>query len=350
MQIFFLITLFLFWLLFWSFASVIIHRLKSWEKWILTGRSHCWSCNKLLQALDLIPLFSWLISKWKCRQCNEKVSVIYPILELSTWLLFTWVWYFLINYKDVLAWDIFIEIPKLIIWLLIAFITIIYFYYDILFLEISERVLAVWVITASIYIWLASYTPFIFDTTNFWLHWSFYTNWHESIILQTITLTVIIWGLYTIILKWLSEIWDTIILIALWGVTLWVNYYILQQNNNTFESPIINWLLGALGIFTFFFIQIVVSGWKWMWQWDLRIAIFVWLLLWTSLAFPAMMITYMIWSVIWISLITYQKITKKGSWDFGSQIPFWPFIAAWFFVTVFFNEFILSFMQKWFYL
>jgi len=87
-----------------------------------------------------------------------------------------------------------------------------------------------------------------------------------------------------------------------------------------------------------------------MWQWDLRIAIFVWLLLGTSLAFPGMMLTYFSGSIIWIGMIVYQKITKKGNWEFNSQIPFGPFIAIWFFLAVFFNEPILNFLDRWLYL
>jgi leader peptidase (prepilin peptidase)/N-methyltransferase len=38
----------------------------------------------MLNALDLIPVFSWILNKTKCKHCNEKVSAIYPLLELST--------------------------------------------------------------------------------------------------------------------------------------------------------------------------------------------------------------------------------------------------------------------------
>lgn len=312
-------------------------------------RSHCGSCNKLLQAIDLIPIFSWLFNKWKCRQCSAKVSAIYPILELATWLLFAGVWYFLIDSSLIAGGDM-LEITKLFFWLLISFISIIYFFYDVLFLEISERVLGAWVVTASIFIWLATALPWILDTTNFAPNWMAFTSWDTSLLLQSTLLFIIIGWLYTIILKWLSEIWDIVILVWLWTVTLLVNYYIWGQNNWFFESPIVNWLFWALAIFTFFFIQIVISGWKWMWQWDLRIAIFVWLLLGTTLAFPAMMLTYMVWSVIWVGMIVYQRVLKKGDWDFNSQIPFGPFIAAWFFIAVFFNEFILDFMDRWLYI
>lgn len=87
-NIFFYLSLFAFGTLFGSFSSVIIYRLKSGEKGIMTGRSHCGSCNKTLKALDLVPIFSWLFRKGKCAYCEKKVSAIYPFLELSAGTLF----------------------------------------------------------------------------------------------------------------------------------------------------------------------------------------------------------------------------------------------------------------------
>jgi len=116
MDFFFYLCLFVYWALMGSFWSVIIYRLKSGEWWIANGRSHCPKCNTMLSALDLIPIFSWLINKAKCRHCKEKVSAIYPILEIVTWTLFTLIWYFLIDYNLIFSLN-WIEIIKLIFWL-----------------------------------------------------------------------------------------------------------------------------------------------------------------------------------------------------------------------------------------
>ncbi len=344
MQTFFLITLFLFWLLFWSFASVIIYRIKSGEGWIMTGRSHCGSCNKLLQVLDLIPLFSWLINKGKCRQCSAKVSALYPILELSTWALFTLVWYFLIDFSLIFGWDIW-EIIKLWFWLILSFISIIYFFYDILFLEISDRVMAAWVWVAAVWTIIQSYFSItIFPSLPAWISWDLLSLNHS---VWFLLLTIV--ALYIIILKNLSEIWDFIILITLWVLLYTFNMF-FTDNFALTQFPAISASIWAIAIFTFFFLQIVVSGWKWMWWGDLRIAILVWLILWTTLSFPWMMITYMIWSIIWVLFILYQRLTKKGKWDFNSQIPFGPFIAIWFFLTILFQEYILEFMKRFLYI
>lgn len=48
---------------------------------ISRGRSHCAVCGHTLGALDLIPLFSYLLLGGKCRYCGEKISKRYPIVE-----------------------------------------------------------------------------------------------------------------------------------------------------------------------------------------------------------------------------------------------------------------------------
>lgn len=55
---------------------------------ISTGRSMCVTCKHTLSALDLIPVFSWLFLKGKCRYCQTSISPQYPIVEVLTSVLF----------------------------------------------------------------------------------------------------------------------------------------------------------------------------------------------------------------------------------------------------------------------
>lgn len=70
-----------------SFASAIAHREPHNIPWWKSGgeqkRSACTSCNKVLSSRDLIPVFSWLAAGGKCRQCGEKISPVYPLMELG---------------------------------------------------------------------------------------------------------------------------------------------------------------------------------------------------------------------------------------------------------------------------
>ena len=70
-----------------SFLNCAAIRLVNGEK-ISRGRSHCMSCGHVLAASDLIPLFSWLFLKGRCRYCGAKISARYPLSELISALVF----------------------------------------------------------------------------------------------------------------------------------------------------------------------------------------------------------------------------------------------------------------------
>lgn len=55
---------------------------------VVSGRSHCTSCNHVLGIRDLVPVFSWLSTRGKCRYCGEKVSARYPATELVCAIVF----------------------------------------------------------------------------------------------------------------------------------------------------------------------------------------------------------------------------------------------------------------------
>lgn len=55
---------------------------------VTRGRSMCVSCGHTLKAIDLIPLFSWLALRGRCRYCKRPISVQYPLVELLTAVLF----------------------------------------------------------------------------------------------------------------------------------------------------------------------------------------------------------------------------------------------------------------------
>lgn len=342
MELFFYFCLFIFWILFWSFSSVIIYRLKSWESGILSGRSHCAKCNHILWAFDLIPIFSWLKNLWKCKYCKQKISAIYPFLEISMWLLFTLIWYFLIDINLIINWD-FNEILKLFFWLIIWFITIVYTFYDILFLEIHDWIMLFWIISIIIAIifqsfWIINIIPNLNILTN--------QNYLETLYSILLLIIWIIW-LYIIMLKGLKELYDIIILIFIWILIYLFNIYFTDYTS-LLDFPAISALIWAYSIFIFFFIQIIISKWAWMWWWDLRIAIFIWLLLWSSLAFEWTFMSYIVWSFLWVWAIIFSKFKNWFKTTFNSQIPFWPFLAIGFFITIFYSETILNFTRIYF--
>lgn len=50
--------------------------------------SHCPRCGYNLKPPDLIPLLSYLLLRGRCRKCGTKISVMYPLVELLTGLMF----------------------------------------------------------------------------------------------------------------------------------------------------------------------------------------------------------------------------------------------------------------------
>ena len=75
-----------------SFLNVISLRLPR-NKSFLKGRSKCPSCGKILEIRDLFPIFSWIFLKAKCRNCNEQISIRYPLVEICTSILFIFCMY-----------------------------------------------------------------------------------------------------------------------------------------------------------------------------------------------------------------------------------------------------------------
>ena len=70
-----------------SFLNVCIYRIPAGQS-IIKPPSHCKTCNNQLSSLDLVPVFSWLFLRGKCRYCSAKVSPRYAVVELLTGILF----------------------------------------------------------------------------------------------------------------------------------------------------------------------------------------------------------------------------------------------------------------------
>jgi len=70
-----------------SFLNVCVYRLPL-ERSITKGFSACPQCNARLTTVDLVPVFSFIGLRGKCRHCGGKISPEYPIVEGATGLLF----------------------------------------------------------------------------------------------------------------------------------------------------------------------------------------------------------------------------------------------------------------------
>lgn len=87
MELYYSIIVFLFGLLLGSFYNVVGYRIPNNMSIVKPG-SFCPKCRHELKWYELIPVFSFLIQGGKCRKCKCKISFFYPLIELTTGILF----------------------------------------------------------------------------------------------------------------------------------------------------------------------------------------------------------------------------------------------------------------------
>ena len=110
-----------------SFLNVVIHRLpimleQGWRQDcqelleispsttpevynLVTPRSACPHCHAPIKAWQNIPVISWLWLRGKCKHCQHKISIQYPLIELTSGLLtLLAAWYFGVSAVAIAAW------------------------------------------------------------------------------------------------------------------------------------------------------------------------------------------------------------------------------------------------------
>ncbi len=80
-----------------SFLNVVIDRLSRGES-IIAGRSYCEKCKKKLAPFELIPIFSYLFLKGRCKKCKTKIPTRLLFIEALTGFMFVFLFIlFLLN-------------------------------------------------------------------------------------------------------------------------------------------------------------------------------------------------------------------------------------------------------------
>ena len=131
--------IFIFGLIIGSFLNCVIFRIEKNEKFLFS-RSYCPNCKHQLNWRDLIPIFSFLFLKGKCRYCKKKISIQYPLVEISTALMFLLI--FKYQFLIFNEFQIF-NFPNLLVTcylLLVTSLFIIIFVYDLRHYLIPDRV------------------------------------------------------------------------------------------------------------------------------------------------------------------------------------------------------------------
>ena len=113
-----------------SFTTMLVWRLHHDESGILNGRSKCPKCKKILSALELIPIVSWIIQKGRCKNCGKQISSFYPFVEIV--FVLSGIIFVQLFYSDI-WWHIALK-------LIIVFFALILWVYDTQFSEVDQRI------------------------------------------------------------------------------------------------------------------------------------------------------------------------------------------------------------------
>lgn len=129
-----LIIFFILGLIIGSFINVVVYRLNVAESLVL-DRSRCPHCKKIISWYDNIPLLSFVILKFRCRNCREKISYQYPLVEFFIGVIFALIGAKYFSASDVSTWT------PTIYYLGAASALMAIFVYDFLYMEIPGLVL-----------------------------------------------------------------------------------------------------------------------------------------------------------------------------------------------------------------
>jgi prepilin signal peptidase PulO-like enzyme (type II secretory pathway) len=113
---FYVIAASIFGLIIGSFLNVVIHRVPLGESIAFPG-SRCTACGASVRTYDNIPLLSFALLNGRCRNCSERISWRYPLVELLTAVVFA-----LILFKTGPNWEALLEMIFASVMLALVFI------------------------------------------------------------------------------------------------------------------------------------------------------------------------------------------------------------------------------------
>ena len=87
METFLILIIFIMGTFFGSFFTLAVYRIPL-KKDITHERSFCPNCNHRLEAIDLIPVWSYIFLGGKCRYCGQKIRIRYLLLEVLSGIVF----------------------------------------------------------------------------------------------------------------------------------------------------------------------------------------------------------------------------------------------------------------------
>lgn len=291
MEILFYFIIFIFGLAVGSFLNSIIYRLRTHETFFLAPlksrrgffsgfqRSYCPDCKKTLGWQDLIPILSFLSLKGKCRYCQEKISLQYPAVELTTGTLFVFI-YQLTIINQQLTISNFLNLFYL---FLISCFLIIIFVYDLRYYIIPDKIIYPAIGIAFLY--------------RFFEIWKFgFVSDYEPV----------------------------------------ASLPVIASQLNGFQisdfKALLNPLCAAIFASALFLTIVLISHGKWMGWGDPKLAFFMGLFLGFPNIIIALFLSFLMGAIIGIGLIVFGKKGLK------SEVPFGPFLVTGTFIALFWGH------------
>jgi prepilin signal peptidase PulO-like enzyme (type II secretory pathway) len=129
-----ILIFFLLGLMLGSFLNVLVYRTHVAED-IFFDRSRCPHCKNVISWYDNIPLLSFILLKFRCRNCRKKISWQYPLVEFSTGIIFALIGAKYFIAQDISSWTMALYLLGTACFLIAIFV------YDWLYMEIPEIIL-----------------------------------------------------------------------------------------------------------------------------------------------------------------------------------------------------------------
>lgn len=257
---------FLFGLIFGSFANVILLRLNTGESIIVSG-SRCFSCSRKLKWFELIPIFSFIALRARCRSCKSRISIQYPLVELGTGVLFVLLIWKLLGFYNLGGSDSFGY------WVLPDYLLLIT--HNSLLITHYSFLLLAW-----FFLWVAA----LYDARH-------------MILPDSLLLTAFLFGVGSFAFACMSGT-----SCSLYGIGVQFG--------------------AAFLAFLFFFLLWFISQGKWMGFGDAKFAFALAPLFSYELLLVAMLLSFFIGSAVGIFLLIFQRAGLK------TKVPFGPFLFA----------------------
>ncbi|OHA62104.1 MAG: hypothetical protein A2117_00580 [Candidatus Wildermuthbacteria bacterium GWA2_46_15] len=275
-----------------SFLNSLIYRLET-NQGFVRGRSFCPACRHALAWRDLLPIWSFLFLRGRCRYCQKPISLQYPLVEISTGLIFLLIFNysaFAQGFGGLHPFGV-SQFSNLVYLLTISSFLIIVFVFDLKHYLIPDELVYAGIGAVFFYR--------LFEILNF-------GNWNLS--------------------------FDGLRMVS--GVEPFGTWYLALGNSLPLA---INLLFSAIGAALFFFLIYFFSGGRAMGFGDVKLAFLMGLVL----AFPkiivALFFAFFSGAIIGTGLMVLKKKNLK------SELPFGPFLVSGIFFALFFGERVINY-------